>query len=269
MDIDFNEDPSSYSQPVSCCVCGFNEVTKDYYSRSIHSLAGINAIFYLRVCPQCATFYNNPQWQPNILKVFYETQEYRVNNPVNDNYLKEIVKTNFLNYEKYLDSAEQLTEIRRYLDVGCGMAVMLSEAASRFWEVWGIDLCELPINYAKIKLRLKNLIVGTFTQKPEWQEYFDFISMNDYLDRTNDPNEQLELARYSLRKGGLLQILIPNIYSPMVRYKPKDFIKPPQHLWLWGRQQIIKLLKKHEFDIVWVKSGKSYTGQLWINAIKR
>lgn len=267
--VEFTTEPSSYSKTVSCCVCGFDGVINEFVIKSTHTLAGVTATFLLRRCPQCGTYFNNPQWQPNILKVYYDNFEYQEHYQVNDKYALDIIKVNYINYEEYLDAAEELTNINRYLDVGCGMAVMLLEGACRGWEVWGIDISELPLQYAKRKFHLKNLFAGTFERKPEWCEYFDFISMNDYLEHTNDPNDQLDMVRFALRSGGLLQILIPNADSPTLKFYPQNIIMPPQHLWLWGRKNITVLLERHGFNVIWAKTGKSYLGQLWVNAIKR
>ncbi len=266
--VDFSSDPSTYSKPVACCVCGYDQPIADFVIKWHNMLLNTPVEFYLRRCPICKTYMNNPQWQPNILSTFYDTFEYQERNHVDDKYALDIIKANYMNYENYLDEAEEQTEIKRYLDVGCGMAMMVLEASSRAWEAWGIDISKVPILYARKKFGLKNLIIGTFDRKPEWSEYFDLISMNDYIEHTNDPNEQLDIARFCLRPGGLLQILIPNVESPMMKFFPQNILAPPQHLWLWGRVGIGSLLQRHGFEVLWAKTGNSYVGQLWVEAKK-
>jgi SAM-dependent methyltransferase len=99
----------------------------------------------------------------------------------------------------------------RYLDVGCGLGVMVAAMSRLGMKAEGVE----PSPIAAQKAREAGLIVfcGILEEAKYDSESFDCISMFHVLEHTHDPVELLRECRRILKPGGELIVGVPNYNS--------------------------------------------------------
>jgi SAM-dependent methyltransferase len=100
---------------------------------------------------------------------------------------------------------------RRILDVGCGNGGF-GDIIKQYLriEVWGIDVEEKAIEFAKEKL--DNAILGDFLLSNSLpDEYFDVICFNDVLEHMADPYSALKISCKYLSDKGVIIGSVPNV----------------------------------------------------------
>ncbi len=93
------------------------------------------------------------------------------------------------------------------LDVGCGKGEFLQFAMDRGWEVAGTDIGLSPVARS-LPCTLEE---GTLKTVDFGSRRFDVIRFNHVLEHTQNPVEDLRLARALLTNGGLIFVSVPNL----------------------------------------------------------
>lgn len=113
------------------------------------------------------------------------------------------------NFSRLLDEIAQVKGGGgRVLDVGCAHGWFLEMAASRRYEVMGIE----PDDVVASATRARGLPVraGYFPQVLAADERFDVIVFNDVIEHIPDIRSVLAACHHHLRDGGLLVLNLPN-----------------------------------------------------------
>lgn len=98
------------------------------------------------------------------------------------------------------------------LDVGCGIGLFLEKLRSLgATNLTGIDFSERAVG--AVRARGITCHQGTFLDFPAEAGSFDVVVMNNYLEHTMNPAQELEQARRVLRPGGVLVGELPNFNS--------------------------------------------------------
>lgn len=97
----------------------------------------------------------------------------------------------------------------RLLDVGCGSGLFLSLAALSGWNTTGIEFDGPTAQWGKEKFGI-DIRSGTISSALKVGEYYDVITMFDYLEHTPTPAADLDALSKHLLPGGLLIIRVPN-----------------------------------------------------------
>lgn len=131
----------------------------------------------------------------------------------------------------------------KILDVGCGTGKNIEELL-KLGEVWGLDNSKEAINYCK-KRGLKNLRLGN-AQKTNFNPVsFDFITLLDILEHTDDNKTLIEMKRI-LKKDGLLIITVPAFSWLWSKW---DEIA--HHKRRYNKKSISRILKNNGFKILY------------------
>jgi 2-polyprenyl-3-methyl-5-hydroxy-6-metoxy-1,4-benzoquinol methylase len=141
----------------------------------------------------------------------------------------------------------------KMLDVGCNIGgFMESGIKAGFKKVIGIDINENALKYAQEK---KLEVTSECLLKFKGSE-FDLITMNDYIEHTEDPYAELMKCSNILRENGIIFITTPDTGSIMRILMGKRWIhwKPEQHLFLTDRKTICSMLEECGFEILTVSS---------------
>ena len=100
----------------------------------------------------------------------------------------------------------------RVLDVGCGNGKFLSRARAKGASyVEGIDFS--PRAVARLQETGITAFLGTFLEYSKPDGFFDLIAMNNYLEHTLEPLQELVKARRLLKAGGYLTGEVPGFDS--------------------------------------------------------
>lgn len=96
--------------------------------------------------------------------------------------------------EAYLIFAEllQLQPTKNFLDVACGLGRMLEVSQLYKANNYGIDLSEVAVEKAKLKLPNDNIVVGNAEQLPFENSTFDYVTCLGSLERMIDKKSVLQ-----------------------------------------------------------------------------
>lgn len=139
----------------------------------------------------------------------------------------------------------------RLLDVGCGQGQFLARAARRF-EAHGIDISPARVERARAVTGLQSVSVGSATQLPFPDDFFDVVCALDVVEHLDDAAAFFSEARRVLRDGGLLLFSTPNTESLGHRRKAHESFMylDPTHVSLLAPQAWRGLLAAAGFSVV-------------------
>lgn len=202
--------------------------------------------FYLVKCKRCGLVYTNPRLKKSIS---YE----RYDDGILNTYLSTLSAANELLQKIYLEvlkNSEIYRNKNRILDIGCGVGLFLKKAREENWDVFGIELSEIAINYAKKNYNL-DLIKGELKDVKFKDNYFDVITMWEVIEHLKNPKEELKEIFRVLREGGLLFLSTPNFNSLNFFLRKKDWciINPSDHIYYFIPETLKKFLINTGFKI--------------------
>lgn len=152
-------------------------------------------------------------------------------------------------------------------DYGCGNAELMQDAASKGFEVTGIEYD--PGFVAKLKSRLPAFSFETIEEFPGSPESYDIIVMNNVLEHVTNPNEILKLIRYKLNENGLILCLGPiennftlaQVFRRMMfglrkRIRSKKADHPPYHITFTNYTNQKGIFEKNGFKEVFMETDE-------------
>ena len=145
---------------------------------------------------------------------------------------------------------DKLPTIGRLLDFGCRTGDFMFEMKTAKWEVQGIEVDKLGMDYAISHYGLD--VVNTLDELVEKNtEKFDVITMWHTLDKVSDLSATLESLKLLLEDDGYLLIALPNIKSYDAKQYKSDWIglDLPRHLYHFDREHLTKLAENNGFSV--------------------
>lgn len=245
-------------EKVNCNLCGsnnFNLLFKNY--DRLHKKPGV---FNVVKCKNCGLVFLNPR--PRDISAYYPDDYSPYNLPRAT--FPEFLTSKFLNSEKYYKKNKNALEcffayvfeliyspvpfryFGKALDVGCGRGTGLYSLKNAGWDVYGFDTSKKAVEFARKKLGLKNIFMGTLENRKYPENFFDVIILSHVIEHLPDPVKTLNKIKKILRPGGLLLITTPNFGS----FGAKIFgqywypVDSPRHLFLLDKETLKKMLNK-------------------------
>jgi 2-polyprenyl-3-methyl-5-hydroxy-6-metoxy-1,4-benzoquinol methylase len=129
----------------------------------------------------------------------------------------------------------------RLLEIGCAYGFFLHEA-KKYFDVSGIELvAEAAIYCQGSGLSVSPGVVDDITLRRDAK--VDVIVMLDVIEHLPDPRGTLVLLSRHLGPGGIIVITTGDFGSVAARLCGRYWrlMTPPQHLWFFGRESIIRL----------------------------
>lgn len=165
--------------------------------------------------------------------LFFVRKNIRLNCLVNNNgyadlrdcsqsYINTLINDMKPSYIKQLLILEKLVDGRSILDFGCGIGIFLAIAKERRWNIYGIDLNEHAVYFAK-----KNFdIEYSLTLEKFKSNSLDVVRTAHVLEHIPEPRETLIQLRRVIKPNGILFVITPNCVSlcPMVINKLRRLI---------------------------------------------
>ena len=259
-------------EKVNCNLCDNNKTTLLLKCRNW--LQKKNEYFNLVRCNNCGLVYLNPRPKKESISSYYPN-EYIPYNIDGQDLAERLAKTILGGYYKMekstLDKIKSLLAELIYspipndnrgkiLDIGCGSGTGLYNLKKFGWDVYGLDISQKAVDFAKKKLGLKNIQQGFIEDKTYPEEYFDVIIMSHIIEHLADPKKTLIQVKKILKKDGTLIITTPDFSSPFRSiFGPFWFpLESPRHLYLFTPKTINTLLKKiGGFKIIKIKHDVS------------
>lgn len=150
--------------------------------------------------------------------------------------------------------AEQFRVNGRWLDFGYGEGGLLAIAERSGWSCYGVEISDRPLEHG----RLQGWVV---TREPSRDARFvpgafDVVTMIEVLEHVPTPRRLLgDVVRW-LRPGGLLYLTTPNLRSLNGRVLGLTWsiVAPPEHLVLWTRPALRRVVSEAGFQILRVRT---------------
>ena len=140
----------------------------------------------------------------------------------------------------------------RFLDIGSGSGYWVEKLSKYDWSCKGIDI---------IGKESKNNIIGDFLKVP-FEQKFEYIRIHGVIEHVIDPCKYIEKISELLEKNGEFHISTPNSNCLSFKLFKKYWIglEVPRHIQVFNDQNLARLLKKHELEVIKVSSELSAGG---------
>lgn len=177
-------------------------------------------------------------------------------NEVYDNYSRSnsISEITIKRYQEILGGFEKYKKTGKILDVGAGDGFFLEVAKRRGWEVYGTEYDDRAITLCRqkgIKTYKGKLNIDDFEEN-----FFDVVTSFEVMEHINNPNEDLDVIRKILRKGGVFYVTTPNFNGISRRYQGDKWTELcyPEHITYYTARTLSNVVIKHGFKTVWTKT---------------
>jgi ubiquinone/menaquinone biosynthesis C-methylase UbiE len=107
------------------------------------------------------------------------------------------------------------TRVSKVLDAGCGTGEMARELKGRGYEVWGLDIAEPMIRYARERCGSGRFQAGDLEHLPFRDNTFDAVVCLGVVEYLETDERSLREIRRVLRPGGQAVISTPNAVAPL------------------------------------------------------
>lgn len=132
---------------------------------------------------------------------------------------------------------------RSLLDLACGLGGFLNVAARRGFEPHGIEQSAVGVRFARERLGLANVRIGSIYEPNADGDQFDVVTLMEVLEHLERPRDGIRAAWRYLKPGGLLFLSTPDADRLQVRLGRRsagDY--PPKHLTRWKSEVLAKFL---------------------------
>ncbi|MFH1201757.1 MAG: class I SAM-dependent methyltransferase [Candidatus Omnitrophota bacterium] len=198
-------------------------------------------------CKKCGLIYINPQPEESSLAANYDQGYFTP-------WLTKQISVRRKMWKRRLKKIQPFKNTGRLLDVGCGTGQFLNEAKNNGWRVWGTEVSEYALNYAKDEFCIE-VFKGKLENANFPENFFDVVTFWHVLEHTTDPLGNLIEARRILRRSGIMVIAVPNVknYIYKIAYmivklrRPRIFTSLNDreiHLYHFSTDTLKKMLEK-------------------------
>lgn len=146
----------------------------------------------------------------------------------------------------------------QWLDIGCGIGLLLSRASADGWVVSGIDPSSSALCHAKTLVPQANVFLYSSLNQVPAGEIFDVISVIDVLRCLENPAEEIVAILKRLKPGGRLIVReVNSFWFPFLRKDRADRIeiKIGEYLQEWNAKSLRKMLLDTGYEDISVKAS--------------
>ncbi len=145
----------------------------------------------------------------------------------------------------------------RLLELGSGLGNLLVEAASRGYEVTGVEYAESSVRAANERLGAERVLQGSIGDVSLPVEHFDVAVLADVIEHTRDPLADLRRVWRVLRPGAVLFIAVPSLDSWSARLMRERWMEfKDEHLFYFDSLTMQWLFFKAGFEQVEIEAGR-------------
>ncbi|MGB3340964.1 MAG: methyltransferase domain-containing protein [bacterium] len=143
----------------------------------------------------------------------------------------------------------KFSEVKRYLDIGCGVGWALKYCSERGLECVGFDIAERPIRLSRdiVSPRI-NTMVANGEKLPFPARHFDLVSSLGTIEHFTSPSQGLKEITRVTRKGGQVLLVVPNSYWILNKLTFYKGTEQPQEM-LATSGQWIRFFNQHNLKV--------------------
>ena len=234
------------SMETNCSLCN-NQLR----IKLIENIKKYDSLYNVYFCKECIVGLTFPIPSTEDLSRLYSLNSYRLNDGKRFNPLIE--------YFIYIFRQRRKKEIQKYvtkghiLDIGCGRGLFLNVMRNNGWNVTGVEFDKETSLCASDAYDINVIPQESIDNLPD--ERFDVITLYHVLEHLDNPVAVIHTCRRLLRKGGLLVISVPNIFSLQASVGKGVWfhLDLPCHLHHFSEGGLTILLNKNSFKILKIK----------------
>lgn len=240
----------SFLKPHPCSYCGTEGGR--VIVRGGDLLENLPGTFQLIECNNCKLLRQDPRLDWDQLANYYRPG-YVCHTPESSDgdakFQKQILS---LGPKKRVDLVQQYKNYGSWLDVGCGIGLILQAAKQRgLWELFGLEPVESIANNTNESLSIP-IFPETFESFSAVDGTFDIISMWDVLEHLAEPFTAIEKVGKLLKTNGIYIFSTPNLKSLDRKIFEEFWIgyDLPRHLHLFPDNLLRSALKKEGLTVI-------------------
>lgn len=197
-------------------------------------------------CNKCGLIYASPIFNDeDILKLYKDSafiDELQVEFMAED-YLEQLKKASL-----FIGGKDN------FLEIGCGNGCFLKKAKEfGFKNVYGIEPCKSAVDQADQMVK-GNIINDVFKDGLYKENFFDLVCAIQVFDHLIDPNDVLSNIYKVVKENGYILVISHNVRFYLTRILgEKSPMYDIEHIYLFDKITIKKLLEKHGFKVIYVK----------------
>ena len=209
--------------------------------------------FAFAQCPGCGLVYQNPQPLPGNLKERYD-EEYFAYELENEESYCNLMKLALRDIDFDGVTAQISASRRSFLDIGCATGRLISSLQDSGWRVQGVEICQPSAEYG-IRTHQVPIHIGTLDSAEFGDDSFQVVHCSHLIEHLTDPNDFLVEVKRVLSPDGWLVLSTPNISGFQARLMGKKWRSAiADHLFLYSKKTLKRLLDKNGFEVVNIKS---------------
>lgn len=209
-------------------------------------------------CPKCELefIYNQPSFEE--IKNIYSSDYYKAWGMESG----ENTEVASMKKSTFADMLKKILPYKKYgniLDIGTASGFLLEEAKKLGFEPYGVELSEYSSSIAKKKFGDERIYNGILENTPFEENFFDLITMCDFLEHSQNPINILNISHKLLKittnsNRGYCMITVPNTNSFTHNIMGKKWTQYKfEHLFYFNKKNIEIMAKKTGFEVVYFK----------------
>ena len=212
-------------------------------------------------CPKCELefIYNQPSFEE--IKNIYSSDYYKAWG-MESGENTEVASMKKSTFSDMLKKILPYKNCGNILDIGTASGFLLEEAKKLEFEPYGIELSEYSSAIAKKKFGEERIYNGTLENANFEENFFDIITMCDFLEHSQNPVNILNICNKLLNittnsnGGGYIMMTVPNTNSFTHNIMGKKWTQYKfEHLFYFNKKNIEILANKTGFKIIYFKSA--------------
>ena len=188
----------------------------------------------------------------------YEADENIFLDDVNTDYYLD--ESNMMSARAKLDWVHGFVpESARLLDVGANFGHFL-KAAEGSYKAVGLELSPQAVAFSRANFNVDNRTASLYEPPEDLHGPFDIVTCWDVIEHVPDAVAAIRNLSQLVRPGGYLFISTPDAQSLVARITGRywHYLDPVQHISLFGRNNLAKLLETHGLAVEGIRSFGHY-----------
>jgi SAM-dependent methyltransferase len=232
-----------------CTICNWDLGEPVYVSTNHDSLTtmlspceGTTEVFF---CDSCGHLQTKPLL--NIREFYEQTYAILADSDEEDQLYKTMNGRQVFQTEHRVNTLLEKVQIPpngTFLDLGCAKGLVLSEVSRRRPDVtpFFYEVSERYVRYWRNRANADQWAVGQ--APPDWQGRFDLVTSFYVLEHVDQPVQAICQQVRLLREGGILYLLVPNVYANTADLVVAD------HLQHYSETSLVHLLERSGLEVI-------------------